>query len=181
MKHPNTTTRTGWAVCILVLLCVGITAPAFASDPASERKAVSDFTLKDLKGKNVKLSDHKGSVVAINFWATWCKSCLKELPHFQGFYEKHKKEGFVVLAITTDGPETLPEVRTLVKRKRWKMPILLDSDGALSAILNPKGTQPFTMLIDRSGRLVGEYEGFAKGDEKKYAKHIQSLLAESSQ
>ena len=172
--------NTLWMTCVIFCFALVTSLPAAFAEGNAERKAVGDFSLKNLKGKNVKLSDYKGSVVAINFWATWCKSCLKELPHFQKFYEQHKKSGFVVLAITTDGPETLSEVRTLVKRKRWKMPILLDQDGSLSAILNPKGTQPFTMLLDRKGRLVEEHEGFAKGDEKKYAKSIEKLLAEGS-
>jgi peroxiredoxin len=169
-----------WMTCVIFSIALATVVPAAFAEGAAERKEVGDFALKSLKGKKVKLSDYKGSVIAINFWATWCKSCLKELPHFQKLYEKHQKSGFVVLAVTTDGPETLSEVRTLVKRKRWKMPILLDPDGSLSAILNPKGTQPFTMLLDRNGKLVEEHEGFAKGDEKKYAETIEKLLAEGS-
>jgi len=146
---------------------------------AEEKRAtVGDFRLKTLSGKRAALSDYAGKVVVVNFWATWCVPCLQELPHLQEYYERLEKDGLVVLAITIDGPDTFAKVRQTVQRKKFTMPILLDQDGAVAAILNPRGTNPYTMFIDRRGRLAADHEGYNSGDEKKHLAIIEKLLAE---
>ena len=142
------------------------------------RTAVTDFSLEDTKGKMVSLSGQKGKVVVITFWATWCKPCLQELPHLNKFYKKHKDDGLTILAINTDGPDTYAQAQTIIKRKRLKMPILKDPQGEVAAILNPRGTNPYTLFIDRFGRLAADHQGFAKGDEIKALAKITKLLAE---
>lgn len=157
-------------------LCLA--TPALALKPPADRGPISDFKLKSLKGKPVRLSDFKGKVVIVNFWATWCVPCLQELPHLNQYYKKHKDDGLVVLALTTDGPETMSKVRQTVKRKRFEMPILLDSDGAVNGVLNPRGTQPYTLFVDRNGNLAHVHEGYNSGDETKHLETIKQLLAE---
>ena len=164
----------------LLAVCVLTSAPDAPLADSAKRTQLSDFSLKTLKGKKAKLSDYKGKVVVVSFWATWCKPCILELEYLQEYYAKHKDEGLVVLAITTDGPDTTSEVRSLVKRKRWKMPVLLDPDGEVLAKFNPRGTQPFSLFVDRKGKMVDQHEGFARGDEAKYLKIIKELLAEKS-
>ena len=144
----------------------------------NDRTAVTDFSLEDTKGKVVKLSAQKGKVVVITFWATWCAPCLQELPHLNKFYKKHKKDGLTVLAINTDGPDTFAKAKTIIKRKRMKMPILKDPEGEVAALLNPRGTNPYTLFVDRFGRLAADHQGFAKGDEIKALAKITKLLAE---
>lgn len=151
---------------------------ADAADPPDKRATIADFALKNLKGKRVKLSDFKGKVVVVNFWATWCVPCLQELPFLADYYDKYKDQGFTVLAVTIDGPETFSRVRSVVKRRKWKMPILLDQDGSVAAMLNPRGTNPYTMFVDRQGRVAHDHEGYNSGDEKGYEDVIKRLLAE---
>jgi peroxiredoxin len=153
-----------------------VSAKEFAPDA---RAKVTDFSLQNMKGKMVRLSDQKGKVVVVTFWATWCAPCIQELPHLNTFYKKYKRDGLVVLAINIDGPDTFAKARTIIKRKRLKMPILKDPEGEVTAILNPRGTNPYTLFVDRHGRLAADHEGFAKGDEVKALAHIQKLLAEA--
>ena len=88
----------------------------FLAVPASAQKAI-DFALRDLDGNTVRLSDHIGEkVILVDFWATWCVPCVKELPHFQRFHETYADKGLLILAITVDGPETVAMVRPFMSR-----------------------------------------------------------------
>ena len=169
------------AACLSALLLGGAFAgAASAADgpSAAERAKVPAFQLKDLKGKRVHIKDFKGKVVMISFWATWCVPCKRELDDLKKLYKKHKGDGFEVLAIATDGPETYSAIRGVVKRHRWPFRILPDKEGEATSILNPRGNVPFSMYVDRQGRLAHEHEGYAQGDAKKMATKIAELLAE---
>jgi thiol-disulfide isomerase/thioredoxin len=152
-------------------------SPALAIPEPASRKAAPDFELKDLGGKRVKLSSLAGKVVIVNFWATWCGPCLQELPHLDKLQQAHGGD-LVVLAISTDGPDTLPQVRSVAKRQKWSMPVLLDQEGKVSGTLNPRGTNPYTVFVDRSGRIAERHEGYTAGDEKTYAEWAKALIAE---
>ena len=163
------------------LVSAPMAGSAFAADKgvvATERSKVPAFRLKDLKGKKVHIKDLKGKVVMISFWATWCVPCKRELDDLAKIYKKHKKDGLEVLAIATDGPETFSEIRGVVKRHRWPFPILPDKEGEATSVLNPRGTVPYSMYVDRHGRLAHDHEGYAQGDAAKMAKRIAELLAE---
>lgn len=145
---------------------------------AGNRSEVPDFSVETLTGEVVRLSDYAGKVVIINFWATWCVPCLQELPFLEEYYKAHLDDGLVVLAVTSDGPETVSQVRSVARRGRWTMPVLLDHEGAITALLNPRDSRPLTLFVDRTGRLAYEHEGYTSGVETDYLAHIQTLLAE---
>ena len=169
-------------VVLATLLAVtfGVTAPAHSAEPAvaAERPKVPAFRLKDLKGKKVSIKSLKGKVVMISFWATWCVPCKRELDDLAKLYKTEKDKGLEVLAIATDGPETYSAIRGVVKRHRWPFPILPDKEGEATSILNPRGTVPYSMYVDRQGRLAYDHEGYAQGDAEKMAKRLKELLAE---
>ena len=146
--------------------------------PPGERSEVPDFSLQTLNGDRLSLSDLEGKIVVISFWATWCVPCLEELPHVEGFKREFGDQGVEVIAITTDGPETMSQVRSVVRRNRWTMNILLDQDSAVSALLNPRNATPYTMIVDRQGRLAYEHEGYTGGDEVEYREQLERILAE---
>jgi peroxiredoxin len=136
-----------------------------------------DFSLRDLDGQTVRLSDHLGKdVVLISFWATWCVPCLAELPHFDRIYREQRDKGFVVLAISMDGPESVAEVAPTVRRLNLSFPVLLDEETRVVASHNPHRDAPFTIIIDRKGNVVYSRPGYAPGDEALVEKKIVALL-----
>ena len=150
-----------------------ITSVAHASPP------VPTFHLKNLKGKRIQINDLKGEVVVISFWATWCGPCKRELDDLAELYKKHNGIGLKVLAIATDGPETFSDIRGVVKRHRWPFHILPDKEGEVTSILNPRGTVPYSLYVDRQGRVAYDHEGYSQGDKDKMIKRIRKLLARS--
>ncbi len=166
-------------ISALAALAIGIvlaTGTAVADEP-QDRPAVSNFDLDDLNRDNVELSSLLGKVVLINFWATWCSPCMAEMPIFQQYQEQYGDD-LVVLAINADGPETFAQVRQTARRNRWTFKVLLDQAGDVGSILNPRGETPFTMILDRQGRLAFQHSGYSSGDEAAYEQWIQQLIAE---
>ncbi len=175
--HPSIRfflTSLAWAA----LLAMPAPAAEIEIADGASRKAVPQAELRDLNGKPIKIHELKGQVVVVSFWATWCVPCLAELGFMQKFHEKYQKDGLTVLAISTDGPETRSRVRGVAKRKGWSLSVLLDEGGTAISNLNPRGATPYTMFIDRQGRLANAHEGYKAGDEQGYEKLIQKLVAE---
>jgi len=144
--------------------------------PAEAQKAI-DFTLKDLDGNPTKLSDYyKKNVVLIDFWATWCVPCVKKFPHFQKFHDKYKEKGLKILAITVDGPETVALVRPFMKRYKYTFPVLLDIESKVIALYNPRVILPYTLIIDRQGKIQYVHQGYSPGDENYMEQKIIELL-----
>jgi peroxiredoxin len=151
-------------------------APAGDAKKSSGAKA-PDFTLPGLKGGSVSLSDYLGkNVVLLDFWSTTCDPCMVEMPHLVAMYEKYKDKGFVVLAISLDGPESLSQVQSIVHDKRMSFPVLLDQETKVIARYNPKRDMPFAVLIDKSGAIVDKRAGYTAGDETSLEAKVQALL-----
>lgn len=136
-----------------------------------------DFTLPGLKGGSVSLSDYLGkNVVLLDFWSTTCDPCMVEMPHLVAMYEKYKDRGFVILAISLDGPESLSQVQSIVHDKRMSFPVLLDQETKVIARYNPKRDMPFAVLIDKSGAVVDKRAGYTAGDEASLEAKVADLL-----
>lgn len=165
---------------LLLTLTAAAPAPALADDAApADRKPVADFSLPTLDGKKVKLSEAKGKVVVISFWASWCGPCKQELPLLDAIAKKYADKGLAVFSINTDAPKTVAEVRRVVKSKELTLPILLDGEGAVAGKLDPANAMPYTIYLDRQGRVAHTHEGFQPGDEKDIEARIVALLAET--
>lgn len=167
-----------YSLTLSLSLALTALSAAYASPltPVDKRSAVTDFELKDLKGSLVRLSDFKGKVVLINFWATWCAPCKQELPHLNRIYKELKEEGFEVLAISTDSPQTLSQVGRLARR--WSFRTLLDPEGKVVAQLNPRGVAPYTLIVDPEGRVAFEHDGYTSGEEVQMEAAARALITE---
>lgn len=153
--------------------------PAAGTADATQSKGGSapDFTLKSTDGSTVRLSDYQGkSVVLIDFWSTTCDPCMVEMPHLVDLYKKHKDKGFVVLAISLDGPESLGDVNRVVHDKGMIFPVLLDQETTVVAQFNPKREMPFAVLVDKAGNVIMKRGGYTPGDEKIVATEVEKAL-----
>jgi peroxiredoxin len=139
--------------------------------------SVTDFTLRDIDGKTVHLSDYSGQVVLIVFWATWCVPCHAQLPLLETMYNTYKKDGFVVLAVSMDGPESVANVAPDIRRYALTYPILLDEETKVTSIYNPKRTAPLSLLISQKGQITQVRQGFNVGDEKLTEADVKALFA----
>lgn len=154
-----------------------------ASGPGDGAKPGSgsapDFSLQSTDGTTVRLSDYLGkSVVLIDFWSTTCDPCMVEMPHLVDLYKANKKRGFVVLAISLDGPESLADVNRVVHDKDMVFPVLLDQETSVVARYNPKKEMPYAVLIDRKGSIVMRRAGYQPGDEKIVTAEVEKALAQ---
>lgn len=122
---------------------------------------IVDFELEDLEGNKVRLSDFKGRIVFLNFWATWCPPCREEMPHMQAFYEKYKNEDVVILAVNSNMTENQginnssraeERARKFVEQEGYTFPVLLDRDDSVWAVYRQRGI-PANYMIDRDGTV----------------------------
>ncbi len=119
---------------------------------ADLRREHANFTLTSLDGQKWTLRDLHGKVVLVNFWATWCPPCRKEMPDLDALYKKHKSQGFVVLAISDEQPGT---VRSFLAKHKVAYPVLLDPGDLIHKRFGVDGI-PKSYLYDRDGKLVAE-------------------------
>jgi peroxiredoxin len=121
-----------------------------AADDAEVAKA--DFTLMDTSGKKYTLSALKGRIVVVNFWATWCPPCRKEMKDLDAIYTLEKSRGLVVVSITSEAPDP---VMSFLSTAHYHPPVLIDEDGAVTKEFHVVGL-PRTFVFDRQGKLVSE-------------------------
>lgn len=162
-------------------------APNTSQSPHTSQKAPStegrsrppDFELPKLGGGMVRLSDHlsKKDVVLIDFWATFCEPCLASLPHLEKLYRKHHGDGFVILGVTIDGPDSISQVRAEVMKLGLTFPILLDQETRAMALYNPKTAAPYSVLIGRDGSILRRREGYSSGEGSPLDSDVERALA----
>jgi peroxiredoxin len=181
--------RRGWGLAsaaVMLSACAGpaatgaatsATAVTPAEGTTKEGGMASDFAARDIEGKTVRLSDYLGKqAVLLDFWTTFCEPCLAEIPHLRRIYDEEKGKGFVVIAISMDGPETVADVPSFAKRNGMLFPVLLDEDSHIVSIYNPKKSAPLSVLIDRNGRVFRVREGYNPGDERFVQADIDKVL-----
>ena len=118
----------------------------------NERRGQADFTLAELGGKTWTLKEQRGKVVVLNFWATWCPPCRKEMPDLERLYREFKDQGLVILAISD---EDAGKVRPFIAEQKVTYPILLDPGRKVNELFQIEGI-PKTFVYDRNGKLVAQ-------------------------
>jgi peroxiredoxin len=149
--------------------------PAPTLTPVREQPLAKDFTLSDLNNKRHRLHDYRGKVVLVNFWATWCPPCRREIPAMQRLWEKLKSEDFVLLAVDMAEDEETVFGFTFATGVEITFPVLLDHDGAVIESWPVIG-MPTSFLIDRKGRIVYRAVGGREWDDPALVAKIRALL-----
>jgi peroxiredoxin len=143
----------------VVLLFVAKPTPAqvaVAIKPPQVGSPMSDFTLSDLSGKQVRLSDFRGRPVLINAWATWCPPCRAEMPDLYKLYQDHQQDGFVVLAINSG--EGSKQVKDFIQQSGFMFPVLLDPDNTLLDALGIRNL-PTSIVVGQDGIVRAMHVG----------------------
>ena len=119
-------------------------------EPLAVGKPAPDFALSDLNDKSYRLSDFRGKVVFLNFWATWCKPCREEMPSMEILNKNFEKDGLVILAVSIDRVTTTRDIPPFVKGLNLTFPVLIDSWGKTDKPYKRMGV-PETFIIDQEG------------------------------
>ena len=148
--------------------------PAFA---ASSSGPAPGFQLSGRNGKAVDLSQFKGQVVMINFWATWCGPCRQEMPLLEDIYKKYKPMGFTMLAVNVEPDSKAAEAWLGKLSKPVSFPVAFDTESKVSKMYKVAG-MPSTVFVDRKGNIRVMHKGYKAGDENFYLTQIRSMLKE---
>nr|WP_075186963.1 TlpA disulfide reductase family protein [Teredinibacter haidensis] len=162
---------------IILLSAVFTLALAPVSMAEKPGKPAIDFTLKSNQGKNVRLSDLRGQVVMLNFWASWCGPCRQEMPLLDKIHKKYSPAGFTLLGINSE--EDSKEADRLLKQVPVSFPILYDTTLKVNEYYKVDA-MPSSVMIDCDGNMSYIHRGYKPGDEKAYIKHIKGLLRSCS-
>jgi peroxiredoxin len=160
---------------VLLLAMTALLGPRSADALPAAGKPAPDFVLKSDSGRNIRLSELKGEVVLVNFWASWCAPCRQELPLLNRMYNQYRGAGFKLLAVNVD--EDRKNAEAMLRRLELKFPTLFDGSKNV-ARLYQVDTMPTTVLIDRDGRVRYTHRGYYDGSEKKYEQQLRELLKE---
>jgi cytochrome c biogenesis protein CcmG/thiol:disulfide interchange protein DsbE len=157
VTSPPNTGRSRWVVLLiasLILLAMFLVVWLQSSkyEPLTVGKPAPDFQLPDLNDKETRLSDYRGKVVFLNFWATWCKPCREEMPSMEVLYKSFEKDGLVILAVSIDRVTTKKDIPPFVKGLNLSFPVLVDSWGQTDKRYKLMGV-PETYIIDQEGTL----------------------------
>lgn len=137
---------------------------------------VRNFKLKDIENATKSYTDLKGSkLTVIDFWATWCKPCVKAIPELNTIYETFKNQGVAFVGINCDGPRSVSKVAPLSKSLQIKYPVLLDINSEIKSELNLSAF-PSLIIVNDENKIVWVHEGFVSGDEKSIIEEIEKLL-----
>jgi thiol-disulfide isomerase/thioredoxin len=167
--------RVKWTIAVMSALALALltmpvdlpwastAASAAGACPANAKAANLNFSLKDMHNKPVRLSDYKGKVILLDFWATWCVPCKTEMPWFSEFQARYAQSGLQVLGVSVD--DTLEKLTPYVRDLKVNYPVLqgLNQD-ALQDAYGPLWGIPVTVLISRDGKVCGRHTGLAPKD-----------------
>jgi thiol-disulfide isomerase/thioredoxin len=170
--------RISWSLALSLLLVSALVAATGCSrggERISAGKAGFDFSLPDLQGAKVSLSDFRGKVVLVEFWATWCPPCRESIPELTTLSAKYADRGLVLLAISVDkGGDVAATVSSFAREHGVTYPVLLD-DGKVNTRFGVTSI-PALFLIDKNGALVKQFTGFIPGLGETIAHDIEAIL-----
>jgi peroxiredoxin len=164
--------KKGWLAGVVA---VGVCLPvlAAAGDAVEVGEPAPNFALKTLGGENLRLSEYRGRVVLVNFWASWCGPCREQLPALQELHDRYERAGLKVLAVNVEEDRG----EAVAAAGGYTFPVLLDAEHRVSRRYDI-GSMPVTLLIDRDGVLRYAHRGKRGSDNRDYREELRGLLRE---
>jgi peroxiredoxin len=160
-------------------IALGILFTAFAATTLASSGLAGapapDFVLKSSSGENLRLSEYRGDVVMINFWATWCAPCRQEMPLLDDLYARYQRVGFTLLGVNIDDDSR--RAMKMIEELGVNFPVLFDESKEVSKLYEVE-VMPTTVLVDREGTVRHIHHGYKPGYEDKYLTEIRALLRE---
>ena len=145
---------------------------ASATNASATSGKAPDFTLKSRGGENIRLSDLRGQVVMLNFWASWCGPCRQEMPILEQLHKRYGKLGFTVVGVNVE--QDTSKAVAYLRDVKVSFPILYDNTSKVSKLYNVNA-MPTTVMIDRNGNMRFIHHGYKPGYEKDYKKQIKQF------
>lgn len=162
-------------IFLLIYSCSSLSQSQDYSGSDSGREA-PNFRLHSIDGDQIELKSYIGDgPILICFWSSCCKSAVAQIDAFSELFDKYKDKGFMMISIATDSEKTVAKVKPFAKIKRYKFPVLYDTDGSVSRIYYAYDL-PFSVVINNSGKIVHSKTGYMKGDEIELFELIEKLL-----
>ena len=158
---------------IVVLFSVVVASVAASAGPVSG--PASNFALQMLGGGQMSLEEHKGNVVMVNFWATWCAPCRQEMPHLEALHQRYSSLGFTLLGVNVEADPA--GAQAWLAETPETFPILFDPENGVSELYDVIA-MPSTVMIDRQGNLRYLHHGYKPGYENEYQNQIRALIRE---
>jgi peroxiredoxin len=159
----------------IIALVFGAFAASSLASSGMEGQKAPDFALKSSTGENLRLSEYRGDVVMINFWATWCGPCRQEMPLLDELYNRYQRVGFNLLGVNIDDDSR--RAMQMAEELGIDFPVLFDASKEVSRLYEVEA-MPVTVLVDREGTVRYVHHGYKPGYEDKYLDQIRSLLRE---
>ncbi len=156
-------------------LLISLIAVTSLASSGLEGQSAPDFALKSSTGENLRLSEYRGEVVMVNFWATWCGPCRQEMPLLDELYQRYERVGFNLLGVNIDDDSR--RAMQMIEELGVNFPVLFDDRKEVSKLYEV-GAMPVTVLIDREGNVRYVHHGYKPGYEDTYLDQVRSLLRE---
>ena len=161
--------------CLLGIVFSAIAATSLAASGSLTGQTAPDFALKSSNGENLRLSEYRGDVVMINFWATWCGPCRQEMPLLDELHSRYERVGFSLLGVNID--DDSQKAMNMVSELGVSFPVLFDARKEVSKMYEVDA-MPTTVILDREGTVRYIHHGYKPGYEVQYLDQIRSLLRE---
>jgi cytochrome c biogenesis protein CcmG/thiol:disulfide interchange protein DsbE len=165
-----------FGMLVLNVNCGSTRSVKAAVKPEKDRKSAPEFSLKDVHGRTVKLSDYKGKVILLNFWATWCGPCKIEIPWFIDFEQKFKDRGFAVLGVSMD-EDGWDAVKPYIEKHKVNYRVVVGSDE-VADLYGGVSSLPTSFVLDRQGKIADVHVGLVS--KSVYQNEIEQLLDNKS-
>ena len=159
----------------IIALVLSVFAASSLASSGMEGQQAPDFALKSSTGENLRLSEYRGDVVMINFWATWCGPCRQEMPLLDELYSRYQRVGFNLLGVNIDDDSN--RAMNMIEELGVNFPVLFDARKEVSKLYEVEA-MPVTVIVDREGTVRFIHHGYKPGYEEMYLDQIRSLLRE---